>query len=59
MNNRIEHAKALYQIVPAVYRTRDTGSLKQYFKAGGLLLDQIQATLQQRLADNFPDNPPA
>jgi len=57
MNNEIEQAKALYQIVPAVYRTRDTGSLKQYFKAGGLLLDQIQATLQQRLADNFPDNP--
>jgi hypothetical protein len=57
MNNQIEQAKALYQIVPAVYRTRDTGDLKQYFKACGLLLDQIQITLQQRLADNFPDNP--
>lgn len=58
MNHENEQVKALYQIVPAVYRTRDTGSLKQYFQACGLLLDQIQATLLQRLADNFPDNPP-
>jgi hypothetical protein len=57
MNSEIEQGKALYQIVPAVYRTRDTGSLKQYFQACGLLLDQIRATLDQRLADNFPDNP--
>jgi hypothetical protein len=57
MNNPIEQAEALYQIVPAVYRTRDTGDLKRYFKACGLLLDQILATLQQRLADNFADNP--
>jgi len=57
MNNPIEQGEALYQIVPALYRTRDTGDLKQYFKACGLLLDQIRATLQQRLADNFPDNP--
>ncbi len=39
MNNQIEQTKALYQIVPAVYRTRDTGDLKQYFKACGLLSD--------------------
>lgn len=57
MNHENEQVKALYQIVPAVYRARDTGSLKQYFKTCELLLDQIQATLRQRLADNFPDNP--
>ncbi len=57
MNNPIEQGEALYQIVPALYRTRDTGDLRKYFKASGLLLDQIRATLQQRLADNFPDNP--
>jgi hypothetical protein len=47
----------LYQVVPAVYRNRDSGDLKKYFQGSGLLLDQIYATLVQRLADNFPDNP--
>ena len=49
--------KTLYQIVPSVYRTRDKGDLKKYFDANGTLLDQIHATLEQRLADAFPDNP--
>ena len=52
-----EFGKKLYQIVPAVYRSRDTGDLEKYFAACGLPLDQIYATLTQRLADNFPDNP--
>lgn len=57
MNSPNDQGNALYQIVPALYRTRDTGDLQRYFQACGLLLDQILATLQQRLADNFPDNP--
>jgi hypothetical protein len=57
MNTPVKQADALYQIVPALYRTRDTGDLQRYFQASGLLLDQIRATLQQRLADNYPDNP--
>lgn len=48
---------ALYQTVPVVYRNRDNGDLKAYFAACGSLLDQVQATLEQRLADNFPDRP--
>ena len=57
MNTPVKQAEALYQIVPALYRTRDTGDLQRYFQACGLLLDQILATMQQRLADNYPDNP--
>lgn len=51
------HGHNLYQIVPAVYRNRDNGDLLKYLQGCGLLLDQIHATLVQRLADNFPDNP--
>ena len=51
------HGNNLYQIVPAVYRNRDNGDLLKYLQGCGLLLDQIHATLVQRLADNFPDNP--
>ncbi len=55
--SNIPKGKVLYQIVPTVYRTRDTGDLKKYFDANGTLLDQMHATLVQRLADAFPDNP--
>jgi hypothetical protein len=48
----------LYQIIPALYRIRDNGDLLDYFAAMGSLLDRFQATLQQRLIDNFPDTPP-
>jgi len=48
---------ALYQIVPALYRYRDTGDLQKYFDACGVVLDQVHATLHQRMADNFPGNP--
>lgn len=47
----------LYQIPPTVYRNRDSGDLKKYLAASGEMLDRVYATLQQRLADNFPDNP--
>lgn len=53
----IDHSTTLYEIVPAVYRNRDNGDLKKYFDGTGLLLDQLHRTLEQRLADNFPDNP--
>jgi hypothetical protein len=51
-------AEYLYRVVPAVYRNRDTGDLQKYFRGVGLLMDQINQTLEQKLADNFPDNPP-
>ena len=57
MTLKSEQGDVLYQIVPALYRNRDTGDLKKYFTASGLLLDQVLATLKQRYADNFPDNP--
>lgn len=47
----------LYQILPAVYRERDGGDLLNYLDTCGDLLDKLQATLEQRLADQFPDNP--
>ncbi|MCF6324883.1 MAG: phage tail protein [Gammaproteobacteria bacterium] len=50
-------ADTLYQIVPSLYRYKDTGDLEKYFKGSGHLLDQLHATLEQRLADAFPDNP--
>lgn len=53
----MKNADALYRIVPARYRTRDVGDLKKFFEGCGTLLDQIHATLEQRLADAFPDNP--
>jgi len=56
-NSNITKGKTLYRIVPSVYRTRDNGDLKKYFDANGTLLDQMHATLVQRLADAFPDNP--
>lgn len=52
-------AQTLYRILPAYYRERDeTGDLKAYLTGCGALLDDVYATLRQRYADNFPDNPP-
>src|SRR5688572_13436758 len=56
--------RQLYQLLPAVYRDRDNttaeelGDLGKYLDACGELLDMVHATLEQRLADSFPDNPP-
>jgi hypothetical protein len=56
--------KQLYQLLPAVYRDRDNTALQElgdfgkYLDACGELLDLIRGTLDQRLADSFPDNPP-
>jgi hypothetical protein len=52
-------AQTLYRILPAYYRERDEiGDLKAYLTGCGDLLDDVYATLRQRYADNFPDNPP-
>ena len=59
------HAETLYRIIPAVYRNRDnrqyggSGDLKKYFTGNAVLLNQLHATLEQLLADHFPDNPQA
>jgi len=60
----------LYALLPEVYRSRDNavrgadgrvqveGDLARYLAAHGSLLDALKATLDQRLADAFPDNAP-
>jgi hypothetical protein len=50
--------KELFALLPTVYRVRDErGDLEQYLDACGALLDRVRATLEQRLADVFPENP--
>jgi hypothetical protein len=55
--------RQLFALLPEFYRTRDSaeaggeGDLARYLDACGELLDRIRATLDQRLADSFPDNP--
>ncbi len=70
MSNGTRLGRELYRLLPAVYRARDNslrgsdgkvseyGDLAQYLDACGELLDRIEATLDQRLADAFPDNAP-
>ena len=54
-----DFAQTLYRVLPAYYRERDeSGDLQAYLQGCGDLLDAVFATLQQRYADNFPDNPP-
>ncbi len=56
--------RLLLEFLPEVYRTRDTigpearGDLARYLDACGHLLDLIRNTLDQRLADIFPDDSP-
>ena len=53
----------LYRLLPAIYRERDNGApgrpgdLARVLDAAGLLLDRVRGTLEQRLADAFPDGP--
>src|SRR5262245_30864770 len=54
--------RLLYELLPAVYRAQDGpagagggGDLARYLDALGTLLDPLRATLEQRLADCFPD----
>jgi hypothetical protein len=58
MSSTTEHGARLYQLLPAIYRERDNGDLEAYLDAMGGLLDAMQQTLEQRMADNFPDTPP-
>ncbi len=50
--------RELWAFLPAVYRDRDDGDLAAYLDACGELLDRVRATLDQRLADCFPESPP-
>lgn len=51
--------RELYELLPVVYRVRDTdGHLARYLDACGTLLDRMRATLEQRLADAFAATPP-
>ncbi|MDD3582119.1 MAG: phage tail protein [Desulfobacca sp.] len=55
--------RQLFNLLPEVYRTRDTygpeakGDLARFLDACGQLLTLIRRTLDQRLADCFPDQP--
>lgn len=64
-----QSGRQLYMLLPAVYRDRDNtnyengritalGDLALYLDSIGTLLDRLRATLDQRLADAFPDRPP-
>jgi hypothetical protein len=62
---KTQSGKQLFDLLPEIYRTRDTigpearGDLARYLDACGHLLDLIRRTLDQRLADIFPDDPAA
>ena len=47
----------LYRILPAIYRTRDDGSLEGLLDVFGGMLDEVRATLDQLLADAVPSLP--
>ncbi|MDD5366298.1 MAG: phage tail protein [Gallionellaceae bacterium] len=50
------YGELLRQWLPAVWRERDqTGDLGKLLGVYGELLDALQATIEQRLYDNFPD----
>lgn len=67
MKRDLPLGRQLYDWLPEVYRTRDRAvpgetsvsenSLARYLDAHGSFLDLIKATLDQRLADCFPDIP--
>jgi len=43
--------------LPRLYRVEDDGDLARILDSAGVLLDLVRATLDQRLADCFPDTP--
>jgi len=49
--------RQLYTLLPEVYRSRDNGDLAALVDGLGHLLGQVRETLEQRLADSFPDEP--
>lgn len=60
---RSRSGQQLWRLLPQVYRSRDTdssggdGDLAAYLDAFGRVLDEVRATLDQRLADCLPDDP--
>jgi hypothetical protein len=62
-NIKTKAGQQLYGLLPEVYRSRDSseskgqGDLAKFLDACGELLDLLRNTLDQRLADSFPDNP--
>lgn len=62
-NIKTKAGRQLYDLLPEVYRSRDSakserrGDLAKFLDACGELLDLLRNTLDQRLADSFPDNP--
>lgn len=49
--------RQLYALLPEVYRSRDNGDLAGLLDGLGHLLGRVRSTLEQRLADSFPDEP--
>lgn len=49
--------RQLYTLLPEVYRSRDNGDLASLVDGLGHLLGLVRETLEQRLADSFPDEP--
>jgi hypothetical protein len=62
-NIKTKTGRQLYGLLPEIYRSRDSagsegrGDLAKFLDACGELLDLLRNTLDQRLADSFPDNP--
>lgn len=61
MTEPIRHSgRQLYHLLPSLYRERDHNhgqDLENFLEAFGGLLDLMRNTLEQKLADNFPDRP--
>lgn len=49
--------RQLYALLPEVYRSRDNGDVAGLLDGLGHLLGLVRSTLEQRLADSFPDEP--
>lgn len=49
--------RQLFALLPEVWRSRDDGDLAGLLDGFGDLLGLIRSTLEQRLADSFPDEP--
>jgi hypothetical protein len=49
--------RQLLAMLPEVYRNLDNGDLADYLDACGELLDQVRQTMDQLVADTFPDRP--
>ena len=57
MTDNPDLGRQLFELLPAIYRTRDDGALEALLAAFGDLLNPLYRTIDQRLADAFPDLP--